>query len=80
MVPNPFIIHTSLVSSCRIESSREHLDDVVLPSRLFSVRDPMTTEEISRMGFTNVMLSFLKSWPVTSAAFWHFNLYEIIKI
>lgn len=26
------VIHTSLVSSCRIESAREHLDDVVLPS------------------------------------------------
>jgi hypothetical protein len=26
------VIHTCLVSSCRIESVREHLDDVILPS------------------------------------------------
>jgi len=30
--------------------------------RLFSVRDPMTTEEISRMGFTNVILLNADRW------------------
>ena len=37
------------VTFCRVE-------------RLFSVRDPMTTEEISRMGFTNVILLNAARW------------------
>lgn len=48
--------------SCKCCPGRLLIDHVALHYRLFSVRDAMTTEEISRMGFTNVILLNADRW------------------